>query len=176
MKKIDLIRIKIPLKINQKMYFDKRGSFQEVFLKKKFGLNIKFTAIANSKKNVIRGLHFQYKNKQSKLIHVVHGKILDIVVNLDSKSKNFGKVYKIILKSGEMLFVPDFFAHGYECLSSKCSVLYHLEKYRDAKYESGIMFNDKNLKIKWKTKKPILSIRDKNHINFMEFKNKFKSL
>ena len=121
-------------------------------------------------------MHFQYRNKQSKLIYVVNGKILDVVVNLNSKSKNFGKVYKFILKSGEMLFVPNFFAHGYECLSSKCSVLYHLEKYRDAKSESGIMYNDKNFKIKWKTKKPILSLRDKNHINFLEFKKRFKSL
>lgn len=176
MKQINLKNLKSPLKINQKIYFDKRGSFQEVYLKKNFNLNLKFTAIANSKKNVIRGLHFQYKNKQSKLIHVVHGKILDIVINLNSKSKNFGKVYKYILKSGEMLFVPDFFAHGYECLSTKCSVLYHLEKYRNAKSESGIMYNDSFLKIKWKTKKPILSIRDKNHINFLEFKSSFKSL
>ena len=127
MKQINLKNLKSPLKINQKIYFDKRGSFQEVYLKKNFNLNLKFTAIAKSKKNVIRGLHFQYKNKQSKLIHVVHGKILDIVINLNSKSKNFGKVYKYILKSGEMLFVPDFFAHGYECLSTKCSVLYHLK-------------------------------------------------
>ena len=72
--------------------------------------------------------------------------------------------------------MPDFFAHGYECLSTKCSVLYHLEKYRNAKSESGIMYNDSFLKIKWKTKKPALSIRDKNHINFLEFKSSFKSL
>ena len=176
MKKINLKKLQSPLKITTKIYFDKRGSFQEVFLKMNFMLNLKFTALAHSKKNVIRGLHFQYRNKQSKLIYVVNGKILDIVVNLNSKSKNFGKVYKFILKSGEMLFVPNFFAHGYECLSSKCSVLYHLEKYRDAKSESGIMYNDKNLKINWKTKKPILSLRDKNHINFLEFKKKFKSL
>ena len=61
MKQINLKNLKSPLKINQKIYFDKRGSFQEVYLKKNFNLNLKFTAIANSKKNVIRGLHFQYK-------------------------------------------------------------------------------------------------------------------
>ena len=176
MKKINLKKLKKPIKINQKIFFDKRGSFQEIFLKKNFGLNIKFTAIANSKKNVIRGLHFQCRNKQSKLIYVAHGKILDVVVNLNSKSKNFGKIYNFILKSGEMLFVPDFFAHGYECLSSKCSVFYHLEKYRDVKNESGIMYNDKSLRIKWKTKKPILSIRDKCHMDFFEFKNTVKTL
>ncbi len=89
--KIDLRKLSLPIKINQKIFFDKRGFFQEVFLKKKFNLNILFTAIAKSKKNVIRGLHFQIKNKQSKLIYVVDGKILDVVVNLKKSSKNFGK-------------------------------------------------------------------------------------
>ena len=65
---------------------------------------------------------------------------------------SFGKVSKYILSEGEALFIPSHYAHGYECLSSKCSVLYHLEKYRNAKYESGIKFDDKKLKIKWKTK------------------------
>ena len=55
-------------------------------------------------------------------------------------------------------------------------VLYHLEKYRDAKNESGIRFNDKKLKIKWSTKKPILSLRDQTHLGFDEFKKKYKIL
>ena len=118
-------------------------------------------------------MHFQLKNKQTKFLYVVEGKILDVVVNLNRKSKNFGKVYKFTLKAGEIIFVPDNYAHGYECLSSKCTVLYHLERYRDAKNESGIMYNDKSLKIKWKTRKPILSFRDKNHHSFLEFKKKF---
>ena len=139
-------------------------------MKKKFNLNIKFTAVAKSKKNVIRGLHFQIKDKQTKLIYVIDGKILDVVINLKKNSPDFGKVKKFILKEGEALFIPSHYAHGYECLSNKCSVLYHLEKYRNAKWESGIKYNDNKLKIKWKTKKPILSKRDKNHNSFDEFK------
>ena len=176
MKLINLKKITKPIKIKQNVYPDNRGYFQEIFLEKYFGLNLKFTAIAQSKKNVIRGMHFQLKNKQTKFLYVVDGKILDVVVNLNRKSKNFGKVYKFILKAGEIIFVPDNYAHGYECLSSKCTVLYHLERYRDTKNESGIMYNDKSLKIKWKTKKPILSLRDKNHHSFLEFKKKFFSL
>ena len=65
-----------------KKYFDHRGYFQEIFLKKLFNLDIKFTAIAKSKKKVIRGLHFQLKDKQTKLIFVAKGKILYVVVNL----------------------------------------------------------------------------------------------
>ncbi len=176
MKTLNLKRINKPIKISQIKYFDKRGYFQEIFLKKNFKLDIKFTAIARSKKNVIRGLHFQLKNKQTKLIHVVQGKILDVVVNLKKNSRNFGKVSHFLLSEGEMLFIPKFYAHGYECLSKNCSVYYHLENYRDAKNESGIQYNDKKLKIKWKTKKPILSKRDTSHLSFSDFKKKYKSL
>jgi dTDP-4-dehydrorhamnose 3,5-epimerase len=173
---INLKNITKPIKIEQNIYWDNRGYFQEIFLKKNFGLNIKFTAIAKSKKNVIRGMHFQLKNKQTKFLYVVHGRILDVVVDLNKKSKNFGKVYKFTLNAGEIIFVPNNYAHGYECLSSKCTVLYHLERYRDAKNESGIIYNDKNLKIKWKTKKPILSLRDQSHMSFLDFKKNHKSL
>ena len=121
-------------------------------------------------------MHFQIKNKQTKLLYVADGNILDVVVNLNKNSKNYGKIYKFNLNAGDMIFVPDYYAHGYECLSSNCTVIYHLEKYRDAKNERGIMFDDKSLKIKWKTKKPILSIRDKNHISFIEFEKKYFSL
>ena len=125
---------------------------------------------------MIRRLHFQRSNKQTKIIHVIDGKILDIAVNLRKKSKNFGKVYKFILKKGDILFVPNFFAHGYECLSNKCTILYHLDNYRDVKNEDGIIFNDKKLKIKWITKRPILSKRDKLSNSFETFKKKIKTL
>tara|TARA_B100001564_G_C20651879_1_gene677269 strand:+ start:293 stop:814 length:522 start_codon:yes stop_codon:yes gene_type:complete len=165
-----------PVKIKKNKFIDRRGYFQEIYLKKNFNLRIQFTAIAHSKKNVIRGLHFQKKNRQSKLIYVISGKILDVAVNLKKNSKNFGKIYKYILKEGDILFIPSFYAHGYECLSSRSTVLYHLEKYRDPKSESGIPFNDKKLNIKWVSKNPIISKRDKSHISLEEFTNKYKGL
>ena len=174
--KINLKKIEYPIKIKLKIYLDKRGFFQEIFLEKSFNLKLKFTAIAKSKKNVIRGLHFQLKDKQTKFIYVIDGKILDTVVNLKKNSTSFGKVSKFILSEGEALFIPSHYAHGYECLSNKCSVLYHLEKYRNAKYESGIKFNDNGLKIKWMTKRPILSKRDKSHQSFEEFRKIQKTL
>jgi dTDP-4-dehydrorhamnose 3,5-epimerase len=176
MKKIDLKKLRDPIKLQTRIFYDSRGYFQEVFRKNNFGLDLKFTAIAFSKKNVIRGMHFQLKNKQNKFLYVVDGRILDVVINLNKRSKNFGKVYKFYLNPGEIIFVPDNYAHGYECLSSKCTVFYHLEKYRDARNESGIKYNDETLNIKWKTKKPILSLRDQNHMSFLDFKKKYKSL
>ena len=174
--KINLKNQKVPLKIKQPKYLDNRGYFQEIFLNKKFNLKIKFTAVAKSKKNVIRGLHFQKKNQQTKLIHVTEGKILDIVINLKKNSKYFGKVSRFILNEGDILFVPKFYAHGYECLTKKCTIFYHLEKYRDAMNESGISFKDKKIVNIWKTKKPIVSKRDKTLNSFKYFQIKNKSL
>ena len=174
--KLNLKKHLAPKKIYQKKYFDKRGYFQEIFLKKNFNLNVKFTAIAKSKKNVIRGLHFQKKNQQSKFLYCIEGKILDVVINLKKKSKNFGKVSKFILNEGDILYIPKHYAHGYECLTKKCKILYHLEKYRDSKNESGIKFDDKKIKSKWITKKPILSKRDTSLMYFKEFEKKIKTL
>jgi dTDP-4-dehydrorhamnose 3,5-epimerase len=157
-------------------YFDGRGYFQEIFLEKELKKKIKFTATAYSKKNVIRGLHFQLKKKQTKIITVMSGKILDVVVNLKKGSRNFGKIYYFLLNEGDSVYIPNYFAHGYECLSKSASILYHLDNYRDAQNESGIPYDDKKLKIKWKTKKPILSLRDKNHFSFLEFKKRYRGL
>ena len=174
--KINLKKLNIPIKINKKKYFDRRGYFQEIYLKKLTGLNIKFTAIAKSKKNVIRGLHFQKKNQQSKFLYCIEGKILDVVINLKKKSKNFGKVSKFILNEGDILYIPKYYAHGYECLTKRCKILYHLEKYRDSNNESGIKFDDKKIKSKWITRKPILSKRDNSLMYFKEFEKKIKTL
>ena len=95
---------------NNKKYFDNRGFFQEIYLKKKFKINFLFSAIANSKSRVIRGLHFQTKNKQTKFIYVIKGQILDVIVNLDIKSKNFGKVKRYKMNEGDILIVTNNYA------------------------------------------------------------------
>ncbi len=165
-----------PFLFKNKRFFDKRGFFQELFLQKKFNIKSIFTAIAFSKKNVIRGMHFQLKNKQTKIITVLSGKILDVSVNLRKNSKDFGKVFYFTMSEGDSVFIPNYFAHGYECLSKNASILYHLDNYRDENNECGIPFNDKYLKIKWKTRKPILSKRDMYHENFEYFKKKHSTL
>mgnify|MGYP002637140891 CR=1 FL=1 len=165
-----------PFLIKNKKFFDDRGFFQELFLQKQLRVKINFTAVAFSKKNVIRGFHMQLKNKQTKIISVVQGKILDVVINLKKNSKDFGKIYYFVLNEGDSIYIPSHFAHGYECVSKNSTILYHLDNYRDPKNEYGIRYNDQTLKIKWKTNKPILSKRDKNHETFLHFKNKFIGL
>ena len=157
-----------PLLIKTEIYKDSRGFFKELFLKKKIKFNCKFTAISSSKKNVIRGLHYQYKKKQSKILSVLKGSALDVCVNIDTKSKNFGKVYKFYLKPGMLLFVPKNYAHGIGFYDKENILLYHLSEYRFAEYEKGISYNDKSLKINWKIKKPILSDKDKKHPTLKE--------
>ena len=149
-----------PLLIKTSIYPDNRGFFKELFLKKKIKFNCKFTAISSSKKNVIRGLHYQSKKKQAKILSVLKGNAIDVCVDINKKSKNFGKVYKFKLKPGLLLYVPKNFAHGIGFFGKENILLYHLSEYRYQRYERGIIYNDKKLKINWGIKKPILSKRD----------------
>ena len=172
--------VKTPFKdliiIRNKRYDDSRGYFRELLIEKKINKKFCFSVISASKKNVIRGLHFQSKNKQTKVIHVIKGKILDVIVNLKKNSKEFGKVKKYKLNAGDTLIVPNYYAHGYECLSDDCIVLYHLDNYRHKKEEGGIFYKDKELNISWNTKKPIISKRDRLSGSFLEFKKIIKTL
>ena len=165
-----------PLLFKNLMHRDKRGLFFENFKKKKIKMNFAFSAAAYSKKNVIRGLHFQLKKKQTKFITLISGEIIDICVNLKKTSKNFGKIYYFKMKEGDSLLVPNFFAHGYECLSKTCIVHYLIDEYRYKKNENGIFYKDNDLKIRWKSKKPIISNRDKNLESFRYFKKKHITL
>ena len=99
---------------------------------------------------------------------MVQGKILDVVVDLRKKSKTFGKHFSIKMShnSNFSLYIPAGFAHGFICLTKKCAVYYKCTNYRNKKSEITIKWNDKDLKIKWPTKRPILSKKDKQGIPF----------
>ena len=169
--------LKTPFKdlliIKSKQYYDDRGYFRELLreinVKQKFVFNI----VSFSKKNVIRGLHYQSKKPQGKFISVVKGKILDVAVDLRKKSKTYGKHYKIILsdKNETSVFIPGGFAHGFVSLDNENIVVYSCTNYRDQKSEGGILWNDKDLKIKWPIKKPIIYKKDKLNPTFKDFKD-----
>ena len=168
--------IKKPLTFKSKIFFDERGYFQELYLKKKINLSLKLTAVAYSKRGVVRGLHFQKNKQQTMLVSVLKGKINDYCVDLRKNSKSFGKIYKNSIYPGKLLYVPKGFAHGYTSLHKENIVLYHLSDYRDKSSEMGILWKDKSLNIKWKFKNPILSKRDKSHSSLKEFIKRFKGL
>jgi dTDP-4-dehydrorhamnose 3,5-epimerase len=164
--------------VKQKENKDNRGGLRETFnnkiLKKKFI----FEYCTTSRKNVLRGFHFQTKFKQSKYVNVVKGKILDVVIDLRRKSKTFGKTFKIILskKNALGLYIPAGFAHAYYSYDKENIIYYKLDNYYAPRYESGIVYNDKNLDIKWPKKKMKISKKDKNLLTLEEFKFKFRAI
>ena len=159
--------------IQSKSYKDSRGLFKEDYKKKFFkNKNFVFGCTSSSKKNVIRGLHLQTKYSQEKYVSVLKGAIIDVVVDLRKKSKTYGKHYKIILSdaNAKSIFIPAGFAHGFLALKKENIIYYTCTNYRSAKHEVGILWNDKDLKVKWPIKNPIISKKDKNNIKFSEFK------
>ncbi len=159
---------------DKKSFSDNRGYFRELFLEKHFQTKFPFDAMSYSKKNVLRGLHLQRKKPQAKLITVISGKIYDVCVDCRKKSKTFGKYFSIILseKNNKSLLIPAGFAHGFYTLTDNVILLYKSSKYRHSKSETGIIWNDKDLKIKWPVRKLIISKKDKKNISFNNFVNK----
>ena len=162
-----IVKTKIPdlVILKSHVFKDKRGFLRETFRKDILNRNFPFDIMSYSKKNVLRGLHFQSKYSQAKLITVTHGKILDVAVDLRKKSKTFGKYFSIQISQNDdfSFFIPENFAHGFLCLSNTCTVNYKCSNYRNSKYEKTLAWNDKSINIKWPIKKPILSEKDKNN-------------
>ena len=165
------------LVIKKDTYFDNRGYFRELFLNKLLKKKFVFDVMSLSKKNVLRGLHLQIKKPQGKLITVLRGEIFDISVDCRIRSKTFGKYFSIKLseKNNVSIYIPEGFAHGFVSLSNNSVVHYKCTNYRDKKSETGILWNDRDLKIKWPKKKFIISQKDQKNLTFSELiKNKLR--
>ena len=158
-----------------KSFKDNRGYFKELVKEIVIKKKLRFTVMSYSKKNVIRGLHIQTKKSQGKFISVLKGKIYDVALDLRKNSKTFGKVFKCILseKNSQSIYIPPGFAHGFCGLDKENYIIYSCTQYRNASSEKAIKYNDKKLKIKWPTEKPIISKKDKNAMTFFEFKKKY---
>jgi len=174
--KIIKTKIKDLVFIKTKIYSDGRGSFKEIFREENLNMKFIFDCLSHSKKNTLRGMHIQLKKSQTKILTVTNGKILDVVVDLRKNSKNFGKSFSVIMsdKSDFSLFVPAGFAHGFLCLSKKCTVYYKCNNYQHKNSERTLLWNDKNINIKWPVKKPILSKKDKIGLSFNELIKQIK--
>jgi dTDP-4-dehydrorhamnose 3,5-epimerase len=147
----------IPKKFKLRTFPDNRGLVFEIN-HPKIKLNFKHKIIAISKKNVLRGLHYK-KKYENKLLIIIKGKIIDYCISL--KKKNFGQKYKFYLKTGDALFVPKGYAHGYLSKEKENIILYKLSSNYEPKLNTGIRWNDPYLNLKWEIKKPILSKNDK---------------
>lgn len=164
--------------VQNKNNFDLRGNLVENYKRNIINKNYIFDYYSKSKKNVIRGLHFQIKNQQEKYITVLNGSILDISLDLRKNSPTFGNYFSIFLshKNFKSILIPKGFAHGYLTLEDNSILYYKNSSYYSDKEQKGIIWNDKDLNIKWPTNKPILSNKDKKNLTFKEFVKKYKFL
>lgn len=143
--------------------------FTKIYDKKQFFKNnLKFNLGEHfytfSKKNTIRGLHYQNKPyEQKKIVYVAKGKILDIFLDIRKDSPTYGEWDSIILSesNNKAIFIPEGFAHGFQTLEDSIVVYLCSSEFSPQCY-TGIRWNDKNLKIKWVFKNPIISKKDKN--------------
>ena len=156
---------------------DKRGSFFKLWNRKDFKkekLNIDFSQdnMSVSKKNVIRGLHFQNAPfGQTKYVNVLNGKVLDVAVDIRKQSTTFGQHFTIELSNTNhyALLIPAGFAHGFLSLEENTIFSYKCYGDYNPKYEHTIKWNDPDIKIDWGIKNPIISEKDKNGISFQEY-------
>ena len=164
--------------IKHKTFYDKRGFLRITHNQKKLNKKFIFEYCTTSKKNSLRGFHFQYKFQQAKYVTVLKGKILDCVIDLRKKSKTFGKIFKIILsqKNNLALFIPEGFAHAYYSYEKENIIYYKLSNYYQPKFEDGILVTDKKIMNIWPKGKKIISPKDKKLKTFEEFKSVYKSL
>ncbi len=160
---------------------DERGSFKEIYKYSDFfaaGVKKPFLQVnqSYSKKDILRGLHYQKKPfAQAKFIRVLRGKIFDVAVDIRQGSPFFGKSVSLVLdaESEEMLFVPEGFAHGFLTLSDETQVEYLCSDVYSPQNERGLCFNDPALKINWPLKSPVLSEKDRSFPTLKDIDNNF---
>jgi len=158
---------------------DARGffyeSYKEDLLLEKYGLKNTFVQDNHSisKKNVIRGLHYQWDQPMNKLVRVSNGSIIDIIVDIRKKSPDFGKVYKFSLSAQNInqLWVPAGYAHGFISLEDNTHVQYKCTEVYSSNGEGGINPFDSTLNIDWGIPREdaICSLRDKTSQDFSEY-------
>ena len=142
--------------IEPKVYGDNRGYFMETYNQRDFevsGIDVKFVQDNQSKsrRGVLRGLHFQTKHQQAKLVRVISGEVFDAAVDLRRGSPTYKSWYGTILSSqnNRQLYVPAGFAHGFLVLSDEAEFVYKCTDFYYPEYESGIVWNDPEIGINW---------------------------
>ena len=158
--------------LEPRVFGDQRGFFLESYNERVFselGIGDRFVQDnhSSSTKNVLRGLHYQIKNVQGKLVRVVEGEVLDVAVDLRRSSPTFGKSEAVRL-SGEnkrMLWIPAGLAHGFLVISNSAQVLYKTTDYYSPEHERTLAWNDPELKIDWQLDAaPIVSAKDQRGV------------
>jgi dTDP-4-dehydrorhamnose 3,5-epimerase len=157
--------------IEPTVFGDNRGYFMETYNYNEFkegGIDVTFVQDnqSKSKKGVLRGLHFQKKYQQGKLVRVISGEVFDVAVDLRKNSKTYGKWIGVILseKNKKQFFIPRGFAHGFLVLSETAEFTYKCDEFYHPEDEGGLMWNDETIGIEWpgiETMEILLSDKDK---------------
>ncbi|WP_139903817.1 dTDP-4-dehydrorhamnose 3,5-epimerase [Clostridium thermarum] len=142
--------------IQPTVFGDQRGYFMESYNKKEFfeaGLTMEFVQDneSKSKKGVLRGMHFQTKHTQGKLVRVTQGEVFDVAVDLRKGSPTYGQWEGVLLseENKRQFYVPEGFAHGFLVLSETAVFNYKCTDYYAPEYDSGLLWNDPDVGIEW---------------------------
>jgi len=164
--------------IEPKVFGDNRGYFMETYNQVDFknaGLNMIFVQDnqSKSKKGVLRGLHFQKKHPQGKLVRVISGEVFDVAVDIRKNSSTYGKSFGIILsaENKKQFYIPEGFAHGFLVLSEEAEFTYKCTDFYHPEDEAGILWEDTDLEIIWPTdniQEILLSEKDKKWLKLKD--------
>lgn len=168
------------LVLEPKVFGDARGFFMESYNKRAFaqltGLSPEFVQDNHSRsaRGVLRGLHYQIRQPQGKLVRVTAGEVFDVAVDIRRASPHFGRWYGAVLsaENQRQMWVPAGFAHGYLVLSESAEFLYKTTDYYAPEHERAIVWNDPQLDIRWPLPAgmagPVLSAKDKAGVLFKD--------
>jgi len=153
--------------IEPRVHGDDRGFFQESWKASSFGqhsLPVSFAQanVSRSVKGVLRGLHYQYRQPQGKLVSVMEGRIFDVAVDIRRGSPSFGQWAGVELsaENHRQLYIPEGFAHGFLVLSSSALFHYHCTTEYAAEYDAAIAWNDPDINVKWPIEPESVSAKD----------------
>lgn len=162
--------------IEPKVFGDHRGFFMETFRDDEFNEKVRDVQFVQdnhsmSGKGILRGLHYQIKHPQGKLVRVIEGEVFDVAVDIRKSSPYFGRWVGAILsaENKKMLWVPPGFAHGFYVLSDTAQFIYKCTDYYAPEYERSILWSDATINIKWPIPDgsvPVLSEKDEKGISF----------
>jgi dTDP-4-dehydrorhamnose 3,5-epimerase len=176
---VKVVRLEIPdvLVIEPQVFGDDRGFFYESYNERAFaqatGLSVRFVQDNHSRsaRNVLRGLHYQIRQSQGKLVRVTAGEIYDVAVDIRRSSPSFGKWVAIVLSAAnrKVCWIPSGFAHGFLVVSDHAEVQYKTTDYWAAQHERCLLWSDRDLAISWPLSgEPILSPKDRNGLPLKE--------
>jgi dTDP-4-dehydrorhamnose 3,5-epimerase len=161
--------------LDPKVFGDSRGFFFESYNRQSFqemtGLSVTFVQDNHSRStiNVLRGLHYQIRQPQGKLVRVISGEVFDVAVDIRRSSPTFGKWVGEYLsaENKRQIWVPQGFAHGFLVVSETAEFLYKTTNYYAPEHERCIRWNDPDLDIRWPVKgRPQVSAKDENGVSF----------